>query len=110
MAKPGIYISTLILIISLISCNQQKRDNSKDSGVNNTEELNSIAANNKLSMELYDKLMNSFGKDWMERESDPDLYPEYYGGSFIDNNGNFVIALTSNIQKVQGLLKEALET
>ena len=59
---------------------------------------------------MYDKLMNSFGKDWMERESDPDLYPDYYGGSFIDNNGNFVIALTNNSQKVQELLKEALET
>lgn len=110
MIKPVNYIYTLILIISLISCNQQNRENNKDSENDNTEETNTIAANNKLSLEMYDKLMNSFGKDWMERESDPDLYPDYYGGSFIDNNGNFVIALTNNSQKVQELLKEALET
>lgn len=110
MIKPVNYIYTLILIISLISCNLQNRENNKDSENDNTEETNTIAANNKLSLEMYDKLMNSFGKDWMERESDPDLYPDYYGGSFIDNNGNFVIALTNNSQKVQELLKEALET
>ena len=110
MIKPFNYIYTLILTISLISCNQQNRENNKDSENDNTEETNTIAANNKLSLEMYDKLMNSFGKDWMERESDPDLYPDYYGGSFIDNNGNFVIALTNNSQKVQELLKEALET
>lgn len=110
MIKSVNYIYTLILIISLISCNQQNRENNKDSENDNTEETNTIAANNKLSIEMYDKLMNSFGKDWMERESDPDLYPDYYGGSFIDNNGNFVIALTNNSQKVQELLKEALET
>lgn len=110
MIKSVNYIYTLILIISLISCNQQNRENNKDSENDNTEETNTIAANNKLSLEMYDKLMNSFGKDWMERESDPDLYPDYYGGSFIDNNGNFVIALTNNSQKVQELLKEALET
>ena len=110
MIKPVNYIYTLILTISLISCNQQNRENNKNSENDNTEETNTIAANNKLSIEMYDKLMNSFGKDWMERESDPDLYPDYYGGSFIDNNGNFVIALTNNSQKVQELLKEALET
>ncbi|HLW10808.1 MAG TPA: hypothetical protein VKX35_10430 [Fermentimonas sp.] len=110
MIKSVNYIYTLILIISLISCNQQNRENNKDSENDNTEETNTIAANNKLSLEMYDKLMNSFGKDWMERESDPDLYPDYYGGSFIDNNGNFVIALTNNSQKVQELLIEALET
>ena len=110
MIKSVNYIYTLILTISLISCNQQNRENNKDSENDNTEETNTIAANNKLSLEMYDKLMNSFGKDWMERESDPDLYPDYYGGSFIDNNGNFVIALTNNSQKVQELLKEALET
>lgn len=110
MIKSVNYIYTLILTISLISCNQQNRENNKDSENDNTEETNTIAANNKLSIEMYDKLMNSFGKDWMERESDPDLYPDYYGGSFIDNNGNFVIALTNNSQKVQELLKEALET
>ncbi|MCE5206471.1 MAG: hypothetical protein LLF80_10265 [Porphyromonadaceae bacterium] len=40
--------------------------------------------------------MNSFSDDWMERESDPNLYPNFYGGSFIDNSGIFVIAVTGD--------------
>jgi hypothetical protein len=44
----------------------------------------------------------------VERESDPDLYPDYYGGSFIDNNGTFVIAVTGdreqNIQRLIAIL------
>lgn len=56
---------------------------------NSTKEL----ANNPAAMDLHEKLMNSFSDDWMERESDPDLYPEFYGGSFIDNDGIFVIAI-----------------
>ena len=109
MPKPGIYIVSLILIASLISCNQKNRDNNNTSN-EPTEEVNTIAANNKFSMELHNKLMNSFSMDWMERESDPELYPDYYGGSFIDNDGHFVIALTNNNQKTKELLEEALET
>lgn len=45
---------------------------------------------------LYYKLMNSFGKDWMERENDPDFYPAYYAGSFISDAGKFVINVTGN--------------
>src|SRR5690554_7898400 len=104
MAKPGIYIISLVLIASLISCNQKNRENNNASN-ETTEEVNTVAANNKISMELHNKLMNSFSMDWMERESDPELYPDYYGGSFIDNDGYFVIALTNNSQKTKELLE-----
>ena len=94
MPKPGIYIVSLILIASLISCNQKNRDNNNTSN-EPTEEVNTIAANNKFSMELHNKLMNSFSMDWMERESDPELYPDYYGGSFIDNDGQMLRVMDS---------------
>lgn len=62
------------------------------------------------AMKLHDKLMRSFSEDWMERESDPDLYPAYYGGSFIDNNGTFVIAVTGNPEANRQRLVEVLGT
>src|SRR5690554_1278765 len=62
------------------------------------------------AMQLHDKLMRSFSEDWMERESDPDLYPAYYGGSFIDNRGTFVIAVTGNPEANRQRLVEVLGT
>ncbi len=44
----------------------------------------------------------------MERESDPDLYPDYYGGSFIDNSGTFVIAVTANREESRERLSKVL--
>lgn len=98
------YYSILLISLLLFSagCNQQRK--------NNIEEINApareIAAdsadisakNNEQAMKYHEKLMEYFSTDWMERESDPDLYPEYYGGSFIDNSGTFVIAITENTE------------
>lgn len=98
------YYSILLISLLLFSagCNQQRK--------NNIEEINApareIAAdsadisakNNEQAMKYHEKLMEFFSTDWMERESDPDLYPEYYGGSFIDNSGTFVIAITENTE------------
>lgn len=110
MLKITNYIFLSITILILASCNQQKSNNSNSNSDNNSIEENSIKQNNQVALELHDKLMNHFSIDWMERESDPDLYPDYYGGSFIDNNGVFVIAVTQNTENVKELLKKALET
>jgi len=91
-----------LLIISLflfsVACNEQKKKNT-ESPVTETAAANQseiTADKNERAMVYHEKLMEFFGADWMERESDPDLYPEYYGGSFIDNSGTFVIAVTVN--------------
>ena len=91
-----------MLIISLflfsVACNEQKKKNT-ESPVTETAAANQseiTADKNERAMVYHEKLMEFFGADWMERESDPDLYPEYYGGSFIDNSGTFVIAVTVN--------------
>ncbi len=110
MLKITNYIFLSIIILISASCNQQKSNNSNNNSDNNSNEENSIKQNNQVALELHDKLMNHFSRDWMERESDPDLYPNYYGGSFIDNDGVFVIAVTQNTENVKELLKEALET
>lgn len=110
MMKSTNYIFLLLIIVILASCNQQKSNNTNTNIDSNSSEVNSIKQNNQFALELHDKLMNHFSRDWMERESDPDLYPNYYGGSFIDNNGVFVITVTQNTENVKELLKEALET
>ena len=110
MLKSTNYALLLLVTIILASCNQQKSNNNSSNTDSNSSEVNSITQNNQIALELHDKLMNHFSRDWMERESDPDLYPNYYGGSFIDNDGVFVIAVTQNTENVKELLKEALET
>jgi hypothetical protein len=93
------------------SCNQlnKQRDegNQQDSIPGNA--MNDLA-NNPTAMDLHEKLMISFSEDWMERESDPDLYPEYYGGSFIDNNGIFVITVTGDRERYNRQLITTLGT
>lgn len=110
MLKSTNYLLLSLLIVFLASCNQPKTDDTNKNTDSNSREVNSIKQNNQIALELHDKLMNYFSEDWMERESDPDLYPDYYGGSFIDNNGIFVIAVTQNDENIKALLKQALES
>lgn len=110
MLKYTSYIILSLMTVSLLSCNQQKSNDTNNIKESNSSELNTTKQDSKIALQLHDKLMNHFGKDWIERESDPDLYPEYYGGSFINNNGIFVIAVTDNSEYVKEVLKEALET
>lgn len=94
--------TTFFLLISMSwiffnSCNQSGRQRSEASSSDSV--AGSVTANsedNPSAMDLHEKLMISFSEDWMERESDPNLYPDFYGGSFIDNNGTFVITVTGN--------------
>lgn len=85
------YLLLSLLSIVILACNPSK--NNQERPPTNSE---STAAKEQNALELHDKLMRSFGEDWVERESDPELYPPFYGGSFIDNSGTFVIAVTGN--------------
>ena len=93
---------TILLIISLllfsVACNQQQKKHAESAVTEpaTTGQSEITAGNKERAMAYHEKLMEFFGADWMERESDPALYPEYYGGSFIDNSGMFVIAVTGN--------------
>ena len=74
------FVFQLILSLffaSLIACNH-KSNNSNNSNKNSEDysgEINSTSDSNIDATILYDKLMTSFSNDWIERESDPDLYP-----------------------------------
>ncbi len=69
----------------------------------------STAEREKQALLYNERLMKHFGADWMERESDPDLYPDYYGGSFIDNSGIFVVAVTGDTEANRQRLAAILE-
>lgn len=106
---PVILFSTILLIS--VACNQQKKNNTEDNLTAPaivTDSAASTAKNNEQAMRYHEKLMEHFSADWMERESDPDLYPVYYGGSFIDNSGTFVIAVTGNQEENRQKLAEIL--
>lgn len=54
----------------------------------------------------YEKLMNSFE----ETETDKLIYPDYYGGAYIDDNGEFVVcAVAENAKEKQSNLKSIKE-
>ncbi|MDR0422916.1 MAG: hypothetical protein LBH72_07895 [Proteiniphilum sp.] len=45
---------------------------------------------------LYERLMASFADDWRVREMDPGLYPDFYGGAFVGDDGRLVVAVTGD--------------
>jgi hypothetical protein len=104
------FLSISLLLIGLNACNHQKDNNSNQNSEGYSEASNPPTVQKIDATLLHDKLMSSFSDDWIERESDPDLYPEYYGGSYVDNNGNFVIAVTGNADRNREALKEILNT
>ncbi len=103
-----ISISFLVIFVAT-ACNQSHKKNAGNS-VSQSATVNANAPLTQSAEELYERLMASFGDDWMERESDPDLYPDYYGGSFVNNNGTFVIAVTGNREENNRRLIEILGT
>lgn len=104
------FLSISLLLIGLNACNHQKDNNLNQNSEGYSEASNPTTVQKIDATLLHDKLMSSFSDDWIERESDPDLYPEYYGGSYVDNNGNFVIAVTGNADRNREALKEILNT
>lgn len=51
---------------------------------------------NQKSMDYHDKLMSSFNPNWETEEPATTDYPAYYGGSFIDNDGKFVVCVVGD--------------
>ncbi len=106
IAIPFLYLQLSLVFLFTLSCNQPGKTSQEQDPVT----TGMTEPKQQTAMELHDKLMASFGEDWMERESDPGLYPTYYGGSFIDNNGTFVIAVTGNRDANNQRLIEILGT
>ncbi len=104
--KQNYYILFILLFAVLIGCNQRNKSGSDTVNTANENQITQTIS----AVDLHEKLMTYFSKDWMERESDPDIYPSFYGGSFIDNNGIFVVAVTGNREENKKNLIEILGT
>ena len=103
---PLLFRSLLIILLFTTACSGADRKNQEQvSAATDEKELKGPN-----TAELHEKLMRSFSEDWMERESDPDLYPAYYGGSYTDYNGTFVVAVTGNPEANKERLAEILGT
>lgn len=111
MSKLVLYLITVFSILSFsVACNRQQKSKSYLDSPGSTAGVisDNPAVKERIAMEMHEKLMTYFSPDWMERESDPDLYPDYYGGSFIDNSGTFVIAVTANREESRERLSKVL--
>ncbi len=69
---------------------------SNDKGTAPVLNDSAIMANEKKSIRLFNKLMDSFSPDWEEKEMDTSIYPPYFGGAFVNEQGKFVIAATTD--------------
>lgn len=102
-----LFLISLLLLFT--ACGQQKKKDDEPSGkVIAARNAERKARNNELALQYHERLMEHFSADWIEREADPDLYPDYYGGSFIDNDGIFVIAVTTDSEGNREKLAEIL--
>lgn len=104
-----LFFISFLTIFFATACNQQHKKNEENS-VSQSVTVNANAPLTQSAEELYERLMASFSDDWMEREADPDLYPDYYGGAFVNNNGTFVITVTGNREENKKRLTEILGT
>lgn len=99
------FIVSLVIIAFNSGCNQRSK---KETPITSNIEENDPGFQS--ADLLYEKLMASFSDDWIERESDPDLYPTFFGGSFVDDDGVFVVAVTENVGEHKKQLEETLGT
>lgn len=88
--------SLLLLIIMLaVSCSDNQLMDSDENIVNNEEMLTSdYFENEKMSLILGENLLNSFSTT-MTRSFEKEDYPDFYGGAFVDEKGQFVILVPS---------------
>ena len=102
----SVFIAIVILSMSF-ACNQQakKTENNTTSRTKTTTQISE-----EKSINLHDKLMSSFNPNWENEESSPTDYPDYYGGSFIDNNGKFVVCVVGNPTQHHSKISAILET
>ena len=86
-------IAAVLFLTMSAACNTQNKKTESEEpqatiGVTKTTE--------DKSMEFHNKLMSSFNPNWETEEPVASDYPAYYGGSFIDNDGKFVVCVVGN--------------
>lgn len=90
-------ISLLIVLAAFLSLNVACNQPTKKSETETSQPpVSTTKIGEQKSLEYHNKLMSSFNPNWETEEPAPSDYPTYYGGSFIDNNGKFVVCIVGN--------------
>lgn len=88
------YIFVAIMFVVFGACNRlDKKQETADTRVNGTT---TIQTAEQQSLNYHDRLMSSFNPSWEVEEPNPADYPFYYGGSFINNDGKFVVCIVGD--------------
>ena len=105
MRPKTFYVLLIFFVLFAFStaCNQQR-----NSRVSTSTEV--FDAEYLGVFELFDKLMSSFSPNWRVRESDPDLYPDYFAGMYIGDDSRLVILVTENADRHRQKFAEILGT
>lgn len=86
----------LIVLLSLSTSCKTSKSTDEDNSVAQENVVNEKNSNTAMATIYYEKLMSSFNPNWESEEPAPEDYPEYFGGAFIDNYGNFVVCIVGN--------------
>ncbi|WP_436417368.1 hypothetical protein KCV26_13700 [Petrimonas sulfuriphila] len=104
-------ISTIVILAVVLltgaACNRQAKEAA--GGIQQPPKT-TVEKTEQLSKNLHDKLMSSFSPNWEMEEPAATDYPPYYGGSFIDNDGKFVICVVGNPEQYRPVLASILGT
>ena len=104
-------IQSAFILIAFLSisfaCNQPAKKSESDT---QSQTKTTAQTPEEKSTGLHDKLMSSFNPNWENEEPAPTDYPEYYGGSFIDNDGKFVVCVVGNPAQHRSKIAAILET
>lgn len=109
------YMKKILFILSIsfifaTACTNAKKNNTNTNSSTTADYTpqGNKKSNEAVSNELFNKLMEGFTPDWMEREFDPSIYPIFYAGSFINDQGKFVIAVTENNEQNRKALADLM--
>ncbi len=100
------YLLLIFLTFMVASCTQQNKKSAHETSDNTQTEEDATPQARATSS--YDKLMYSFDKEWQTKESDPKIYPPYYGGAYIDDNNDLTIYVLGDPNQHRAALTEII--
>jgi hypothetical protein len=103
-------ISAIIIFALILSLGAACNRKAKVSDNNQEQSTSVVEKMEQQSRDLHAKLMSSFNPNWEVEEPAATDYPAYYGGSFIDNEGRFVVCIVGNPEQYRPVLASILGT
>lgn len=100
MNKNILFTFLTAFFLLTVSCNQP--GNKPETDAQSSTVISNTA--DEKSIDYHDKLMSSFNPNWETEEPAPTDYPAYYGGSFIDNDGKFVVCVVGNPEQYRSTI------